>query len=280
MRSSRFASLGAVLVLGVLLAAIIAPAVALATAPSPVSGYTRYEESSPFISYTGSWYTSLFNAIYSGGYEKYSPPPPWTGSGGDATFYFKGTDFMWLAPMNNVRGIAKITVDNGTPDFVDCYSASNDVYVVNQVHGLANQQHKVVIEWTGTKNPSSTYALVSIDALDVKGAASSGASTITASAGSGGSISSPGATAVPWNGSQSYTISTSPGYVVSDVLVNGSSVGAVSSYTFNNVTSDQIIAVSFRNTVITPAASTWSLVLAGIAGLGFVAMATRRRRLN
>lgn len=69
--------------------------------------------------------------------------------------------------------------------------------------------------------------------------------TITATAGTGGSITPDGVTTVQEGGSQSYTIKADNGYHISDVKVNGASVGAVESYTFTNVRSNQTIAVTF-----------------------------------
>ncbi|HCF62969.1 MAG TPA: hypothetical protein DEU93_01340 [Chitinophagaceae bacterium] len=69
--------------------------------------------------------------------------------------------------------------------------------------------------------------------------------TITASAGTGGSISPSGTTTVSQGSNITYTITADPCYAVADVLVNGSSVGAVTSYTFNNVNANQTIDVSF-----------------------------------
>ena len=57
--------------------------------------------------------------------------------------------------------------------------------------------------------------------------------TITASAGTGGSVSPSGATAVSRGGSQTYTITPAgTRFSIFSVVVDGSSVGAVSSYTF------------------------------------------------
>ncbi len=42
-----------------------------------------------------------------------------------------------------------------------------------------------------------------------------------------------------------YTITPSSGYAVSDVQVDGSSVGAVSTYTFSNVTVNHTISATF-----------------------------------
>ena|GEM_PF-801069 len=69
--------------------------------------------------------------------------------------------------------------------------------------------------------------------------------SIAASAGEGGSISPAGSTDVFAGGGAAYTITANSGYVISDVLVNGESVGPVSGYTFNNVTADQDITVVF-----------------------------------
>lgn len=69
--------------------------------------------------------------------------------------------------------------------------------------------------------------------------------TITASAGTGGSISPAGAVTVNEDQDKTFTITPNAGYAVDDVLVNGQSVGAVTSYTFNKVEDDQTIAASF-----------------------------------
>ena len=69
--------------------------------------------------------------------------------------------------------------------------------------------------------------------------------TITASAGSGGSISPTGEVTVSGGNTQAFTITPDSWYNVSDVLVDGVSQGAVSTYTFNNVTADHTIAAQF-----------------------------------
>ena len=69
--------------------------------------------------------------------------------------------------------------------------------------------------------------------------------TITSSAGANGAISPSGAVAVNQDGSQTFTITPAAGYRVAGVLVDGVSVGAVRSYTFNNVTGNHTISVSF-----------------------------------
>ena len=78
--------------------------------------------------------------------------------------------------------------------------------------------------------------------------------TITASAGPHGSISPPGATSVNDGSSQTFTITPASGYMVNDVTVDNASVGAVTTYTFTNVTATHTISVTFviQTFTITP----------------------------
>jgi hypothetical protein len=73
--------------------------------------------------------------------------------------------------------------------------------------------------------------------------------TITASAGPNGSISPSGSQTVSAGGNLDFTITPNLGFHIADVLVDGSSVGAVSSYTFTNVTANHTIAASFAKTI-------------------------------
>ncbi len=70
-------------------------------------------------------------------------------------------------------------------------------------------------------------------------------STITASAGSGGSISPQGPVSVPCSGNQTFEIAPDSCHTIADVLVDGVSVGAVPGYEFTNVTEDHLISASF-----------------------------------
>src|SRR5262249_37674815 len=69
--------------------------------------------------------------------------------------------------------------------------------------------------------------------------------TINASAGANGAIAPSGVSIVPDGATPAYTITPNLGYHVQDVLVNGSSVGAVTNFTFPAVHADQTIAASF-----------------------------------
>jgi len=82
--------------------------------------------------------------------------------------------------------------------------------------------------------------------------------TITASAGAHGSITPSGAVSVADGASQTFTVTPDAGYQVADVLVDGGSVGAVTSYTFNDVTANHTIAASFSAVPAVIAAGTAS----------------------
>ena len=68
---------------------------------------------------------------------------------------------------------------------------------------------------------------------------------ITSSAGANGQISPLGATTVNYGADQSFNLVPNTGYLVADVLVDGSSVGSRVSYTFTNVIAAHTISASF-----------------------------------
>lgn len=69
---------------------------------------------------------------------------------------------------------------------------------------------------------------------------------IESSAKGNGTITPVGNITIPKGSSQTFTTTPDPGYEIADVLVDGKSVGAVSSYTFENVTSDHTISAMFK----------------------------------
>ena len=73
---------------------------------------------------------------------------------------------------------------------------------------------------------------------------------ITPSAGVGGTISPSTVQDVLYGNSTTFTMTPNTGYQIADVLVDSSSVGAVSTYTFSNVVANHIIAASFSATPV------------------------------
>ena len=73
--------------------------------------------------------------------------------------------------------------------------------------------------------------------------------TITAYAGSNGTISPAGSVSVSYGANKRFNISPNNGYKILDVIVDGVSVGAVNTYLFEDVTSNHTIHVTFTEDV-------------------------------
>jgi len=69
--------------------------------------------------------------------------------------------------------------------------------------------------------------------------------TIEATAGAGGTIAPSGSVSVNPGASQLFTVTANAGYSILDVKVDGTSVGAVTGYTFTNLQANHAISASF-----------------------------------
>ncbi len=96
----------------------------------------------------------------------------------------------------------------------------------------------------------------------------SGDYTITAAAGTGGTITPHGSVAVNQGDDVSFTIMPNGGYVVQSVLVDGTDVGACNSYTFESVTADHTIEATFAAVTVPPAEDTQVYTIVAEAGVG------------
>ena len=97
---------------------------------------------------------------------------------------------------------------------------------------------------------AKTYTLTILRNSGTGGNGSGGGSgysyyTIKATAGTGGSISPSGNVSVREGGDQTFTITPDKGYAVSNVKIDGKRIGAVKSYTFENVRRTHTIEVIF-----------------------------------
>ena len=94
--------------------------------------------------------------------------------------------------------------------------------------------------------PATSYTFTNVTAAHTIGATFAHVPyTIRASAGANGSISPSGAVVVNYGANQTFTITPALHYRVASVLVDGSSVGAVLSYTFTNVRAAHTISATF-----------------------------------
>jgi lysophospholipase L1-like esterase len=91
-------------------------------------------------------------------------------------------------------------------------------------------------------NASSTGYSTTIDYIKLTPVTSY---TITASAGTGGTITPSGSVLVAQSSNQTFTIAANAGNTISGVTVDGTNVGAVASYTFSNVQANHTISATF-----------------------------------
>jgi hypothetical protein len=83
--------------------------------------------------------------------------------------------------------------------------------------------------------------------------------TITATAGTGGSITPSGGVTLAAGANQTFTITTNPCYTLANVLVDGVAQGPITSYTFNDVQANHTISAQFTlNSYSIAASSTGS----------------------
>ena len=101
--------------------------------------------------------------------------------------------------------------------------------------------------------------------------------TITATAGNNGSIDPDGENVVMAGSTVVYTITPATGYEIEDVTVDGQSVGAVSTYTFENVAANHTIAATFsalQFTITATAGANGTITPAGVQTVNYGATPT------
>lgn len=133
---------------------------------------------------------------------------------------------------------------NGSSDW-QTYFGGNGADPVALVHALQFMDYKLAdYDMSKEEDPDGPTNALTSGSCTAK--ATYTQYTITATAGANGSIIPNGATKVYKGDSQTFTITAGSGYRISDVLVDNVSVGAVSSYTFEDVAADHTISVTFE----------------------------------
>jgi hypothetical protein len=102
-----------------------------------------------------------------------------TATGDFATIRFYGTQIAYYAVRAPDVGFAAVSIDNGPESNVDLYGTPK---IGNQLvwtsSTLAVGYHTMKIRYTGTKNPLSTFANITIDRVDIARAAEPGSIAI------------------------------------------------------------------------------------------------------
>ena len=201
-----------------------------------------------------------------------------------------GGQYGEIDPAHHAAG-CKPTWTTTKTDHEQKYSLCGKVTVAKAAHSFG--------EWRITQAPTTsqsgerarTCGICGYQETTVIPASGSGSSTsdsyytIKATAGDNGSISPSGDVSVREGGDQTFTITPKQGYAVSDVKVDGKSIGAVKSYTFKNVSTSHTIEVTFAKAVGTPQTGDSSqmplwLVLLSVSasGLTGTVLYSRRKR--
>jgi hypothetical protein len=171
-----------------------------------------------------------------------------TGSSLSGTLSITGTDcpgtpnFYDLPLSGSVSGDVAEFQANATCPFDDSFNELR--YTNGQLSGN-NMQGDYNVDSDGEPYDEGTFSFDRVKCV------------ITASAGQGGTISPSGTVYVSTGSSQSFTITPNSRYMVSDVKVDGASVGKVKNYTFSNVQSNHTISVTFSEAKAIP----WLILL-------------------
>lgn len=133
------------------------------TARRLISPYTRIQQTSPLLAYTGAWTLDGTSTSASGGSYGYADS-----DGASVTVTFNGTYLRWISKVSTAYGIAKVTVDGADAGTVNLYS-SVVAYQrkVWDTGTLPNGRHTVTISWTGVSGGGDTS--IGLDAFDVFG---------------------------------------------------------------------------------------------------------------
>ena len=175
----------------------------------------------------------FLNSLNTNDVAKYCYTAEKTGTYHVTAYYRSGSNTNALAWSEESGKIESGTVSAGAGSTVATHTAEFDLVVTEAGDG--------VLVFTGPDGRSPQLDRLEIvpSEIDIT------EYTITATAGAGGTISDEGAVSVEEGQSKTYTITADEGYEIADVLVNGESVGAVSSYTFENVNADAAIEARF-----------------------------------
>ncbi len=151
----------------------------------------------------------------------------------------------------NSLNVTKAGEGSGTvtssPAGISCGGDCSEVYPEGTVVTLTAipDSNSSFAGWSGACAGSGTCTVTMDAARNVSPLFVAQGYTVTATAGSGGSISPSGAISVNYGGSQSFTITPDANYTISSVIVDGENAGAVTSYSFTNVTGNHSINVTF-----------------------------------
>jgi hypothetical protein len=206
-----------------------------------------------------SYDTRLAGTILAGNVDLGGEAPDCSGPLGSSQFNIVGdlTGCTFTATARDVTGTAEAPVDpglgpladNGGPTLTHALLAGSPAVDAGHPYIFpATDQRGVARPHDGDADGSAYADIVAFELAPELW-------TITASAGADGSITPAGAVVLPQGASQTFAIAAEEHHHVADVLVDGVSVGPVSSWSFDEVGADHTIAASFAIDTFTVTAS-------------------------
>jgi len=155
--------------------------------------------------------------------------------------------------LNNTGTKYTITASAGTGGAITPSGAVSVYAGASQTFSIAGESTGYVLADvlvdSVSQGPITSYTFTSVSANHTISATYTALTpyTITASAGTGGTISPSGAVTVYSGKNQTFTITPNTGYAIAGVLVDGVDNGKINTYTFSNVTANHTISVTFTN---------------------------------
>lgn len=203
---------------------------------------TTYGAKGTSVTYTAQWQAIAYTIHFSA-----------TGASGataDQTYQFDGTTSNTLNrngfSMSGKRFLGwSLTDGASTADYADGALINTTLQ-----NAMANSNGSITLYAVWKDNGSTGDGSSGGGSIGGGGGGGGGSSTVSsytikASAGNGGIISPSGNVSVKRGEDQSFHINPINGYRISDVIVDGKSVGAVSTYTFDSVKANHTIEVKF-----------------------------------
>ena len=178
--------------------------------------------------------------------------------------------------------IYTVTASCGANGTIDPYGAQSYEYgatptfTVTANPGYAIEHVYVDGDEVTLTNGAYTFAALTADHT-ISATFTEDTYTITATAGNGGSITPDGANVVMSGSTVVYTITPATGYEIADVTVDNVSVGAVATYTFENVAANHTIAATFsalQYTITATAGANGTITPAGVNTVAYGATPT------
>ena len=188
------------------------------TTPTPIFG-------GMFCGGIQGWYEIKGGTFYNGSFQQgFSLPETTRIEVGKKIVTYKNGEDVYAMQVVSDRATAPDTPVKSGYTFAGWYTEAGEMFDFKKTNVTKNIT--LTAKWTRNSSSRTYY-------------------TIQATAGTGGAISPSGKVSVREGRNQVFTITPDQGYAVSDVKIDGESVGAVTSYSFENVRKAHTIAVSF-----------------------------------